>query len=448
MRKVSILIMGSLLVIGVLVAGCGSSGSSSSSSSGETTAAVEAESETGATTPAAEESTGGGEAAGGEPITIGTVCSCSGAFAASLGSIPDIAKVWEEFINENGGINGHPVKVIVEDDGGNAAKSQQAVRKLVEQDHVQAIVGEQSASFDSTWEDYVAEKGVPVVGGNSFTLPMETNPDFFPSGGNYVSQVWGLVEMAKKYEVHKLAVLACAESPFCANYGKQVEKIGAVVDPELEVVYSTKIAATSPKYTSQCLAAESAGADGMYVGHGGEIVERVVEECVNLGYEPKQLQVGGDVNYTWVNNPVMNNVQATQFNLPLFAENTPGAKVFHEAIAKYDPGLPEQANYTSSTLGTWAGLQLFAAAAEVGKLGPESTGEDVKKGLYALPKGETVGGLAPPLTFEKGKPTSIPCFFREGIENEEWVTPEGPEAICMPDSVAPEVGKAFEEANS
>jgi branched-chain amino acid transport system substrate-binding protein len=446
MRKVSILLLGSLLVIGVLVAGCGSSGSSSSSSSEETTTAAE-EGESGGTTPAAEESSGGKEASG-EPITVGTVCSCSGPFAASLGSGPQVIEMWEKHVNENGGLNGHPVKVIVEDDGGNAPKAQQAIHKLVDQDHVMAIVSEEDSLFDTTWEKYVTEKGVPVVGGVSFSLPMETNPDFFPSGGNYVSQVWGLVEMAKKYEIKKLSVLACAESTFCANYGKQIEKIGAAVYPELEVVYSTKISATQPKYNSQCLASQEAGAEGMYVGHGGEIVERVVEECVNLGYEPKQLNVGGDILYTFPKNPVMNEFQATQFNLPIFAENTPGAKEFHEVIESTDPGLAEQSNYGSNSMIVWSGLQLFKAAAEAGKLEPKSTGEDVKTGLYALPAEETLGGLAPPLTYVEGKPTSVPCFFREGIENEEWVTPEGPEAQCMPESVAPEVQKAFEEANS
>jgi branched-chain amino acid transport system substrate-binding protein len=438
-----------LAILGVAlvaaVAGCGSSGGSSSSSSEEATTTEETPAGEESTAPAKEES---GEEATGEPITIGTECNCSGAYAGALGSIGQVAEMWESYVNDNGGLNGHPVKVIVKDDGGSTSKSQQQVRELVEQDHVMAIVGEETADFDATWEEYVAEKGIPVVGGNSFTTPMETNADFFPSGGNYLSQVWGLAQMAKKYEVSKMAVYGCTETPFCANYGPQLEKIAEVSTPEVEVVYTGKITASSPKFTSECLAAESAGADGMYIGESGEAVERMTEECVNLGYEPQQLQVGGDVNFSWIKNPAMEGIQATQFNLPVFAENTPGAKVFHEAIEKYQPELPEQANYSSNTLQSWAGFQLFAAAAEAGKLTPKSTGEDVKEGLYALPEGETLGGIAPPLTFVKGKPTSIPCYFREGIENGEWVTPEGPEAICMPENEIPKVQKAFEEANS
>jgi hypothetical protein len=49
-------------------------------------------------------------------------------------------------------------------------------------------------------------------------------------------------------------------------------------------------------------------------------------------------------------------------------------------------------------LGPWVGGKLFEAAAAKAKLTPDSTPEDVKKGLYAL-KNETLGGLAPPLTF-------------------------------------------------
>jgi branched-chain amino acid transport system substrate-binding protein len=41
---------------------------------------------------------------------------------------------------------------------------------------------------------------------------------------------------------------------------------------------------------------------------------------------------------------------------------------------------------------------------------------EVLKGLYAL-KGNTLGGLTVPLTFTKGKPHSITCWFTTRIQN-------------------------------
>jgi len=50
-------------------------------------------------------------------------------------------KMIEEEINALGGINGHPLKVIVEDTVGDETKAVMAVKKLIEKDKVLAIIG-------------------------------------------------------------------------------------------------------------------------------------------------------------------------------------------------------------------------------------------------------------------------------------------------------------------
>jgi branched-chain amino acid transport system substrate-binding protein len=412
------------------LAGCGSS-SDSSSKDGVTPAAA---------------STTGAKAATGTPIVIGTICSCSGPFASSVGSQPKVVEAWTKYINANGGINGHPVEVKLEDDGGDASKSQRLIRKLVEQDHIMALVAEQTPAFDSLWADYITKKGVPVVGGTPFTPPMMSNPNFFPAGGNYPSMVWGLANVTKQAGKSKIAVLACAESPFCANYAKQIAGVAAAVVPGVKVVYQTKIAATTTNFTSQCLAAKSAGADTMYVGHAGTVVQQVVGQCAKLGYKPLQIQAGGDVINAWSSDPNLEGVKALQFNLPLHDETAEGTKAFHAAVQQYTPDLEKASNYADNSLISWTGFQLFAAAAKAGKIEPGSTGEDVKAGLYAL-KDETLGGISPPLTFVKGQPTLINCYFNESIEGGEWTTPGGTKPVCMSPDIATKVHAAYATAN-
>ncbi|HMC38643.1 MAG TPA: ABC transporter substrate-binding protein, partial [Acidimicrobiales bacterium] len=148
-----------------LAAGCSSSGKSTGATGGTTAT-------TGAATTAA-----------ATPIEIGTVGGFTGAQASSQGGVPKALEAWASAVNASGGINGHPVHLIVKDLGDNLAGGLTAVKELVQQNHVVAILGEQD-NGDGSWASYIQSTGVPVVGGLSIDLPFVQNPDFFASGSN------------------------------------------------------------------------------------------------------------------------------------------------------------------------------------------------------------------------------------------------------------------------
>lgn len=103
----------------------------------------------------------------GTPIVIGSVGHFSGFAGATSKSSPDAVSAWAQWTNDNGGINGHPVKVVVKDDQADPAKALAAVKSLVEQDKVIALVGSHEAGLEAVWEKYAAGKGIPVLGGSS-----------------------------------------------------------------------------------------------------------------------------------------------------------------------------------------------------------------------------------------------------------------------------------------
>src|ERR1700761_5905325 len=76
-----------------------------------------------------------------EPIKIGAVLSVSGA-AAGLG-IPERAGALaaEKEINEKGGVNGRPIKLIVEDDTTNPDTAVSKVNDLIYNQKVVAVIG-------------------------------------------------------------------------------------------------------------------------------------------------------------------------------------------------------------------------------------------------------------------------------------------------------------------
>jgi branched-chain amino acid transport system substrate-binding protein len=98
---------------------------------------------------------------------------------------------------------------------------------------------------------------------------------------------------------------------------------------------------------------------------------------------------------------------------------------FKQAMAKYESGTQLGPNPMSG----WAGGALFGAVAA--SLPASPTPANVFTALYALPKNDTLNGLAPPLNFHSGAPASqVSCFFLARIENGKLTAPNGTAPIC------------------
>jgi len=104
-----------------------------------------------------------GRAAAGSPYVIGAIFSITGD-ASSLG-VPErnTAQMLEKQINAAGGIAGHPLKIVIEDDRGTEAEALNAARRLVERDKVLAIVGPSRTGTSLAIKDYLNKQKVPLV---------------------------------------------------------------------------------------------------------------------------------------------------------------------------------------------------------------------------------------------------------------------------------------------
>jgi branched-chain amino acid transport system substrate-binding protein len=133
-----------ITVLGLLVlAGCGSSSSSSSSSaSGGSSTSASSTSSASSASGSADTSKCGtkpGVKATGTPINIGTIDTKQPGTDFSDG--PNMIIAYYNCVNENGGVNGHPVKLFVEYDQTQPAQIAAAAKKLIQTDHVVGIVG-------------------------------------------------------------------------------------------------------------------------------------------------------------------------------------------------------------------------------------------------------------------------------------------------------------------
>jgi branched-chain amino acid transport system substrate-binding protein len=125
-----------VLPLMLVLAGCGGAGDSGESTDGATT---------------------------GEPYVIGAVLSVTGA-QAGLGE-PEKKAIEMEVarINAEGGINGRPLEVIIEDDASDVDKATAATTKLIEQDNVLAIIGSTGTGQSMAMRTEIDAAGVPQV---------------------------------------------------------------------------------------------------------------------------------------------------------------------------------------------------------------------------------------------------------------------------------------------
>lgn len=98
-----------------------------------------------------------------EPYKVGAVFSVTGR-ASFLGD-PEkkTAVMIQEQINQAGGINGHPLELIVYDDEGDSTKCALAVRKLIAQDKVCAIIGPSLSGLSLAVVPEAEKHEVPLV---------------------------------------------------------------------------------------------------------------------------------------------------------------------------------------------------------------------------------------------------------------------------------------------
>lgn len=118
----------------------------------------------------------GGEETVKEPYTLGAVLSLSGTYAG-LGEPEKNTIVMElERINEAGGVNGHPVEVVFEDDATDPAKAQASTVRLIEQLDVMAIIGATGTGQTMGMRGDIDRAGVPqvsVAGGTVITAQFD-----------------------------------------------------------------------------------------------------------------------------------------------------------------------------------------------------------------------------------------------------------------------------------
>jgi branched-chain amino acid transport system substrate-binding protein len=164
--------------LGLLAAGCSSTSTNKSSGGSANTAAVKT----------SQCGTKPGVKATGTPIPLGTIVTNQP--GTSFTDIADMAQAYFTCVNDNGGINGHPIKYYIETEQTSPSQITADASQLVSTDHVVGIVGNTSiieCSIDSSyWQSqgfYIIDSGIaPECYSTSNSAAVNMGPRYSSDG--------------------------------------------------------------------------------------------------------------------------------------------------------------------------------------------------------------------------------------------------------------------------
>jgi branched-chain amino acid transport system substrate-binding protein len=408
------------------VAACSSSGSS-------TSASTSASASTSPSAAGAASSSATGSTATGTPIVIGSV----GTYTEGAGEFNDPGKpaieAWASWVNAHGGINGHPVKLIVEDNQGDQAQAVSMVKQLVQHDHVVAFVSNQDGSLNAGYASYLDQQKIPVVGGSVFTLqPWVSDPMFYPEGLTAIQDMASLAISAKEQGISKVGSLACSEAAQCAAANGLAK---AVFDGAgMSDVYGGLVSSTATDYTASCIAAEQTGAKALILlvptASEGQVI---AGDCQRQNYTPSYVIPGEAIGAGYLASAAFNNAFTSAPTLPWFS-TAPAMSDFNAAMKQYAPSLNLNSSSVQEPLtatDAWVSGLMFQEAVKLSGATGIPTSADILAGLKKF-KNETLGGMAAGLTFTDPTNKTEGCFFTIKIVKQQFTLPGGATPACVP----------------
>ncbi len=145
-----------------------------------------------------------------KPYKIGAVLSITGV-ASFLGE-PErrTAEMIADQVNERGGINGHPIELIIYDDESDATKSNLMVRRLIRRDQVPVIIGPTRSGESLAVLGLAESAQIPMISlATSYRIvtPVEERRWIFKVAGSDAHVVGKMFDYMKAHGMEKIAVM-------------------------------------------------------------------------------------------------------------------------------------------------------------------------------------------------------------------------------------------------
>ena len=210
-----------------------------------------------------QQTTKSGAAKTGDTINIGAVLDISGT-SSSLG-VPerDTLQMMADQLNSQGGINGHQVKMIIMDNKSDETEAVLAVKKLIDNDKVVAVIGASASGTSLAMTDTVQKEGVPMISlatNSKIVQPIADRKWVFKMAQSDAIVADKMISYAKAKGAQKVAVLYMNNA--FGDGGKKALAQSATANG-ISVVFEDKFEATDKEMSAQL--AKIKGSDAQVV---------------------------------------------------------------------------------------------------------------------------------------------------------------------------------------
>jgi branched-chain amino acid transport system substrate-binding protein len=359
-------------------------------------------------------------------ILLGSFGAESGVLGAVSGPAPPALRAWSAYINAKGGINGHPVRVILGDDNADPARTLAIVRQMVEQDHVIAFLNDYSFTLSAVTK-YLEDKQIPDIGSIGGDAAGDHSAMVFhPLVGPDRGQAWGfLLTISTQTDKKKLGLIYCREAATCAVQMSSFKKL--LPWNGLESVYEAQVSLAQPDYTAEMLQAQRSGAEVIVSLVDSASVARLAQSAHRQGYNPifsGTYNLNQDLIYAGGKD--VDGLILTSRTPPW--DTSPRMQFYRDAMDRYQP---------KAYRGDLGGGVFVAGKLLEEKIGPligePPTTAQILQGLYAL-HNETLGGLLPGVGFIHGEHfTTNQCVVPVKLTGGKFVAHDAAESfVCAP----------------
>lgn len=356
-------------------------------------------------------------------ILVGTLGPQTGPAAAYDGVRKGIATYFH-YVNENGGVDGRKLKLIAYDDQYQPAKTVRLARRLVDEDHVFATLGDIGSPTNAAVKGYMEKKGVPMI-----MLCSAASQFFNPPIPNYMGSCIASYDfegrMMVHYAIDKLHDKRIAIAYDNDDYGSPIND---AADKALKNYKDAKLVATvnfqanDSDFSAQAQKLSDAKPDAILVFSTPSPAAHLKQALYNIGVN------SGNVDYITTqeggNDHVLfdlagKNIWDGSYSMAAVPEPDTDSKAMKLFLSQFQKQFPNTPATGSPELG-WASAQVFVEAL---KRTHPLTRENFLKSFYTFNNWK--GSLYASIGFTKENHHGVNTMFFTKAENGKIVPVSG-----------------------
>ncbi|MEW6614315.1 MAG: ABC transporter substrate-binding protein [Thermodesulfobacteriota bacterium] len=327
-------------------------------------------------------------------IQVGAIFDITGPLAGIFVPVSDGIRTYTRHVNDQGGINGRKIKLILEDDRYSIPLAVASFKKLLFRDKIMALLGPGSTGETSVLLRHIMEQKLP-------TIPVAADEQLvdkrytFVATDSYDNQVGIIFEWIVEESKPTKPKIACLVLDIGAKvqFLKAVKKWSEFFGLDIPIIMTTLGAMD---LTSEILLIKKEKPDYVIPLTGVDTIIKFIRDSKKLGLDTKVC-----ATYTGINEDVVKGAKELAdraFGAHFYSswyDDTPGMAELRKTTLKYYPGTEKPWRSKNYTVGWMLATLLYEGMKRAGK---DLDNEKLVEGLETLKDFDTKG-IGAPITY-------------------------------------------------